>query len=179
MVARELDPLELLNERISGLWLAYEEGFDKEKDGLSIVEDYVRSLGGPDSAGEYFQTADGGGAATAGTAGTSSTISRFSVPFMIARRNQPGNHAPGTPAFSDLPPSIKTGGPQDWVEFGAALEDSFEDAAWFRMSLNLLAEICKDRNAYTQRIVGSILPAECLLSVLEVRNVLFPSTNVF
>ena len=163
-VAHELDPLELLNERIAGLCLAYEDGYDKAKDGLSIVEDYVRSLGGPDDNDvfDYFQTADGGGP---GSGAANSNNNRLSTAFLSARKNQPmSQHG----ARFAGPATGTASGTSEWVEFSKALEDDFEESTWFYMSLNLLAEICKDRNAYTQRIVGSILPAECLLSILEV-----------
>jgi len=180
-VARELDPLELLNERIAGLCLAYEECFERDKGGLSIVEDYVRSLGGPDTtsnAFDYFQSAGDDIFESVKSTGGKTQNNRFSATFLSARNNQPSMQSPMSAHFQLDP--ISTSGSHDWVEFGTALEDGFEEAAWFRMSLTLLAEICKEMNAYTQRIVGSILPAECLMAVLEVpKDCLFRSKFTF
>jgi hypothetical protein len=76
-------------------------------------------------------------------------------------------------AFSSSSPSKYFSGgegglPTEWTDFSVALDSSFRESKWFYASLGLLAEICKDRNTYAQRLVAAILPVECLLSVLEV-----------
>jgi hypothetical protein len=76
-------------------------------------------------------------------------------------------------AFSSSSPSKYFSGgegglPTEWTDFSVALDSSFRESKWFYASLVLLAEICKDRNTYAQRLVAAILPVECLLSVLEV-----------
>jgi hypothetical protein len=154
-VAMALDCVELLNSRIPGLCITFEDEKDKESDGLSIVEDYVRSLGksGDDLDAQLGIESLVTRHTNASAEGTWASKART----LAGRHNQQAANTAGAAEASVA-----------WVEFSAALEESYSESSWFRLSLNLLAEICKDRNAYTQRIVGSILPAECLLSVLEV-----------
>jgi hypothetical protein len=66
------------------------------------------------------------------------------------------------------------GSDSDWIVVSDALREDCDESAWFRSSLLLLAEICKERNAYAQRIVSCLLPAECLIAVMEVD----PTTTV-
>lgn len=172
-VAMTLDAAELLNSRIPGLFIHYEESKDREGDSLSIVEDYVRSLGQPPSSktksgmgfGDSFGEDLFGGRSASAKAGSKATQ-------QLAK--QLGR---GKPSIRITPPVFEA--PSEWVQFSTALDDTYSESTWFRLSLNLLAEICKDRNAYTQRIVGSILPAECLLSVLEVSSLCTQRTAHF
>jgi hypothetical protein len=164
-VAMALDCVELLNSRIPGLCITYEEEKDKDGDGLSIVEDYVRSLGKPGDDLDAQLGIDFVLSRPSGT-GAGAMWATKAARTQAGRQSQVASNAPAAPTASNT-----------WVEFSAALEETYSESSWFRLSLNLLAEICKDRNAYTQRIVGSILPAECLLSVLEVVSSLLVSND--
>lgn len=182
-VAQALEYLEILNTRIPGLCLQYEEKTEREVDGLSIVEDYVRSLGTADlndNDDEFdFLPLVGGRSGknsnqdkgASGGAGTRSPADRgLSGAGAWASARSAAQAQRGFGAGSSGSGQGSRGSGSQWVEFSAALDEGYSESAWFRLSLNLLAEICKDRNAYTQRIVGSILPAECLLAVLEVSH---------
>lgn len=179
-VSQALDYLDILNKRIPGLCLQYEEKSEREVDGLSIVEDYVRSLGmTADAADDEFgfipviTTKGGNRASSDAGAGASGAASAATSPakrgmggagaWASARSAAQARRGFGTGTSGQVAPR------SEWLEFSAALDEEYCESSWFRLGLNLLAEICKDRNAYTQRIVGSILPAECLLAVLEVR----------
>jgi hypothetical protein len=160
-VAMTLDPGELLNSRIPGLCIVYEDAQDRDADSLSIVEDYVRSLGQPgkasDKANDDGET-DMFGVRLIDTGSPKSRVRRSA--------DRPGKGRAGV-SFADNRAAAEP--TSEWMSFSAALDDGHHECVWFRLSLNLLAELCKDRNAYTQRIVGSVLPAECLIAVLEVR----------
>ena len=145
-VAMTLDHVELINARIPGLCIIYEEPRERDPDGLGIVEDYVRSLGREHD-------------------------DQFTLKARQASSTRPARRSSRVRG-KDASTSPNTIGGTEWTDFSSALVEDYSESAWFRLSLNLLAEVCKDRNAYTQRIVGSILPAECLLAVLEVVCVL-------
>lgn len=155
-VAVALDPLELINSRIPGLCIVYDDYHDQESGGLGLVEDYVRSLG--QSGAVADRDMDISGVDLFGAKPSNSWTTKARAQAKQNRR----------PVLAE--PDTEKEQQTQWLEFSAALEEGYCESAWFRLSLNLLAEICKDRNAYTQRIVGSILPAECLLAILEVRS---------
>ena len=159
-VAVAPDPLELLNSRIPGLCLVYDDLHDQASGGLGLVEDYVRSLGQAESGGGGGELGDLQAIDLFQAKPSNSWASKARA--QAKHNNRPLLNQP------NLSPDVEIERQTEWLEFSAALEESYSESAWFRLSLNLLAEICKDRNAYTQRIVGSILPAECILAILEV-----------
>lgn len=170
-VATALDPAELLNSRIPGMCIVYEESKEREGDSLSIVEDYVRSLGQPGGRGGSGKETEGEGEAD------DLELDMFGA-RLIGRSGKQKVKSPTKPGVSFAAPTAAAAAAEsscEWVAFSSALDDAHVESVWFRLSLNLLAELCKDRNAYTQRIVGSILPAECLLAVLEVRHYSYAS----
>ncbi|KAJ1425297.1 hypothetical protein B484DRAFT_91689 [Ochromonadaceae sp. CCMP2298] len=69
-------------------------------------------------------------------------------------------------------------GGSDWIVVSDALREDCDESAWFRSSLLLLAEICKERNAYAQRIVSCLLPAECLIAVMEEDDLSFTDRSI-
>jgi hypothetical protein len=160
-VAMTLDPGELLNSRIPGLCIVYEDAQDRDADSLSIVEDYVRSLGQPGKASDK-----GNGDGETDMFGVRLIDSGSPKSRVRRSADRPGKGRAGV-SFADNRAAAEP--TSEWMSFSAALDDGHHECVWFRLSLNLLAELCKDRNAYTQRIVGSVLPAECLIAVLEVR----------
>lgn len=139
-IARALNSLEVLNARIPGLRVAFED--DDE------YNDLLRKLEKPPAAGKGIDSdADG------------QHHHNRSAMWAAARSS----------ALQAKRASIVVQGPEKgWLEVSAAMQEDFAESGWFRLSLGLLAEIGKDRNAYSQRIVGCILPAECLLSIMEV-----------
>jgi hypothetical protein len=155
-VAEKLGLATLITQRIPGFALKLRESEVTSDD----LDAFIRGIGDPSRRKKAF---DIGMIGMTGMIGVG--MSPFQSPAAEAREA-----ALEAKRRAEAASAQKSESEREWIAVSDALREDCQEHAWFRLSLLLLSELCNERNAYAQRVVSCMLPAECLISVMEVRD---------